>query len=208
MDDFSYFSRREKKRIVEEIKVGLRFRDRLGSETQPRSVVHVRCPAIFHDCNDGYGRGDVMRVRIMLRYKLHEACRAMGGGMLSLSLMIYPPKMTEPTRSFSIPRRPVSRTSTPALALARSHSTLWRPWSPKLPSFTEYERSIYKFPWLDSVCNYEDLEGGYAVNPHEDHHEGDNASQEIKERILPVEEDPDDPNLVRTLLIHYSVLLY
>ncbi|MBE3049472.1 hypothetical protein IMZ48_44635 [Candidatus Bathyarchaeota archaeon] len=68
-----------------------------------------------------------------------------------------------------IPRKPVPGRAGSTLQVARSHSTLWRPWSPKLGSTAEYERSLHKFPWLSNEPDYgnfyEDLEGGYSLMP-------------------------------------------
>lgn len=97
--------------------------------------------------------------------------------LLSPSLhMPYAPFEDDTTRIMSnlgnyyvVPRKPVPRRTDSSLQVARSHSTLWRPWSPRLGSTAEYERSLHKFPWLsdepDDGNFYEDLEGGYAPAP-------------------------------------------
>ncbi|KAI9167941.1 Efflux pump vrtL [Paramyrothecium foliicola] len=36
-----------------------------------------------------------------------------------------------------------------SLSRANSRSTIWRPWTPGLTSLTGYEKSLYKYPWLD-----------------------------------------------------------
>ena len=68
-----------------------------------------------------------------------------------------------------VPRKPVPNRAGSSLRIARSHSTLWRPWSPRLGSMSEYERSLHKFPWLTDESEYdniyEDIEGGYSPVP-------------------------------------------
>lgn len=123
--------------------------------------------------------------------------------------------MSEPERSqtqyHAIPRKPLPNRSSPSLRIARSHSTLWRPWSPRLGSTSEYERSLHKFPWLahdvEYGNGYDDLEG-YAPVPELSH------PDEFDARLIPtvmegeqmrsqhgdiseVSDDPIDPNLVR-----------
>ena len=98
--------------------------------------------------------------------------------------------MEEPRSQYSIRRKPVPGTA-PTLSLSRSHSTLWRPWSPKLSSFVEYERSLYKFPWLDNACAYEDIEGGYAPCPRV---EMDEESQSLVTSTNPENQTPSEDN--------------
>lgn len=122
--------------------------------------------------------------------------------------------MSEPERSqnpyHAIPRKPLPNGSSPSLRIARSHSTLWRPWSPRLGSTSEYERSLHKFPWLahdvEYGNGYDDLEG-YAPVPEL------SCPDEFDVRLIPtvmeveprssqqgemseVSDEPTDPNLV------------
>jgi hypothetical protein len=77
--------------------------------------------------------------------------------------------MPPSTRYQSVKRKPLATGSNPSLRIARSHSTLWRPWSPVITGGSEYERSLYKFPWLASEATYgptyDDLEGGLSPMP-------------------------------------------
>ncbi|ROT36120.1 MFS general substrate transporter [Sodiomyces alkalinus F11] len=85
--------------------------------------------------------------------------------------------LTRQPTSTSISRKPVLPVPVPGRepslhrTLARSHSTLWRPWSPGVASLSEYERSLYKYPWLSGggaeQAGYQDLEGtgGYSSVP-------------------------------------------
>ncbi|KAL2753113.1 hypothetical protein ACRALDRAFT_1083567 [Sodiomyces alcalophilus JCM 7366] len=78
-----------------------------------------------------------------------------------------------PTRqptSASIPRKPLpGREPSLHRTLTRSHSTLWRPWSPAVTTLPDYERSLYKYPWLggstEETGDHQDLEGGYYSIP-------------------------------------------
>ncbi|KAH9232879.1 hypothetical protein K456DRAFT_1910538 [Colletotrichum gloeosporioides 23] len=66
-----------------------------------------------------------------------------------------------------IPHMPVSDPEmAPSLqrTLTRSRSSLWRGWSPGLPSFSEYERTAYKFPWL------QDPDGSFSRHNHGNKH--------------------------------------
>lgn len=67
---------------------------------------------------------------------------------------------------YVVPRKPVPSRTGSSLRVAPSPSTLWRPWSPKLGSLAEYERSLHKFSWLsderDYGMFYEDVEGCYS----------------------------------------------
>lgn len=66
-----------------------------------------------------------------------------------------------------IPHMPVSDPEmAPSLqrTLTRSRSSLWRVWSPGLPSFSEYERTAYKFPWL------QDPDGSFSRQNHGNRH--------------------------------------
>ncbi|KAG7102127.1 Efflux pump vrtL like protein [Verticillium longisporum] len=72
--------------------------------------------------------------------------------------------------SQNIPRKPIP---SPEVAMHRglhsSRSTLWRPWTPGLPSVNDYERSIHKFPWLEQdSSDDEEMERGYAAVPKTD----------------------------------------
>ncbi|RFN54305.1 hypothetical protein FIE12Z_1431 [Fusarium flagelliforme] len=49
----------------------------------------------------------------------------------------------------------MSRSNTPKLSRAGSHSSLWRSWSPMLEGLTNYEKSRQNYPWLEH-----DLEDG------------------------------------------------
>ncbi|KAK6211260.1 MFS multidrug transporter [Colletotrichum tabaci] len=68
---------------------------------------------------------------------------------------------SKPHAYYFIPRKPVAADSRAGhnlhQSLTRSRSSLWRGWSPGLPSFSEYERTTYKFPWLQDP---EDVGGG------------------------------------------------
>lgn len=79
----------------------------------------------------------------------------------------------------------------------------------------DYERSLYKYPWLDSNAddgvNYEDLEGGYSAVPHREKYEED-GSRRLLQPVLENEPGPepkhpgaappdDDPNLVSAQII-------
>lgn len=102
---------------------------------------------------------------------------------LLLRLVLPPPLLNinylamsisrEPT-SGRIPRKPLpGREPSLRRTLTRSHSTLWRPWSPAVASLNEYERSLYKYPWLSGATedtgDHQDLEGGYYAIPENDH---------------------------------------
>ncbi|GKT59790.1 MFS multidrug transporter [Colletotrichum tofieldiae] len=69
---------------------------------------------------------------------------------------------SKPHAYYFIPRKPVPADPGAGLNLHRSltgsRSSLWRGWSPGIPSFSEYERTAYKFPWLQDP---EDAEGRY-----------------------------------------------
>jgi hypothetical protein len=43
----------------------------------------------------------------------------------------------------------MSRSNTPKLSRAGSHSSLWRSWSPMLEGLTNYEKSRQNYPWLE-----------------------------------------------------------
>ncbi|TEA12242.1 Efflux pump vrtL [Colletotrichum sidae] len=118
-----------------------------------------------------------------------------------------------------IPRKPDPDPDTGlnlARALTRSRSSLWRGWSPGLPSFTEYERTAYKFPWLqgpESICSLEDPHGNPSdlVLEHPDftdrshllpirHTQAGSAMIPIPEKSVPEHgsqsDDVEDPDLV------------
>lgn len=120
-----------------------------------------------------------------------------------------------PTQYHAIPRKALPDRSGGSLRIARSHSTLWRAWSPRLEPTSEYERSLYKFPWLasDLDCGngYDDLEGYSSVpqsSLHPDGHdlrsmptvmEGETRVSQQGELSDASEEGPD-PNRVRGFL--------
>jgi hypothetical protein len=106
--------------------------------------------------------------------------------------------MAASQEAYELPRKPLPSEVPLRRKLTRSHSTLWRPWSPIIATSTlkEYERSIYKYPWLDSEqsneTHYEDLEGGYGSIPQmEDakERELEDAGQRL---LAPVKEHPSD----------------
>lgn len=119
-----------------------------------------------------------------------------------------------PTQYHAIPRKSLPDRSDGSLRIFRSHSTLWRTWSPRLESTSEYDRSLYKFPWLarDVECGnaYDDLEGYSAVpqsSLHPDGHdmrliptvmEGETRVSQQGD-ISDASEDVADPNLVSDL---------
>lgn len=115
--------------------------------------------------------------------------------------------------AYELPRKPLASEVPLRRKLTRSHSTLWRPWSPIIPTNTlkDCERSIYKYPWLDSEQNkdthYEDLEGGYGSIPQMEDTKGRELDDVGQRLLAPVKEHPadnsgantppdQDPNLV------------
>ncbi|KAF9880189.1 MFS multidrug transporter [Colletotrichum karsti] len=130
--------------------------------------------------------------------------------------------MSKPHAYAFIPRKPVP--PEPELdhlslhrTLTRSRSSLWRGWSPGLPSFSEYERTAYKFPWLqdpDNLYSRDNLGSRHPdiilehPGPTDRSHllSCDDSAQAGPSMIPPEEksvhehginsDDPEDPNLV------------
>ncbi|GJC94653.1 MFS multidrug transporter [Colletotrichum higginsianum] len=124
---------------------------------------------------------------------------------------------SKPHAYYFIPRKPVAADSRAGhnlhQSLTRSRSSLWRGWSPGLPSFSEYERTTYKFPWLQDP---EDVGGGRQnadviletsaptdrsrLLSHEDSNTLAGPSTMIppeeKHEHITSSDDPEDPDLV------------
>ncbi|KAF6805695.1 MFS multidrug transporter [Colletotrichum sojae] len=127
--------------------------------------------------------------------------------------------MSNPHAYYLIPRKPVpdpedgEGLNLHRAALIRSRSSLWRGWSPGLPSFSEYERTAYKFPWLqdpEHLYSREDLndrrrrrseiilekpgpdDRSYLLS-NDDHHAGPSMIPPSEKDVREHEHKPDDP---------------
>lgn len=121
---------------------------------------------------------------------------------------------SKPHAYYFVPRKPVLADSEPGFSLhrtlTRSRSSLWRGWSPGLPSFTEYERTAYKFPWLqnpveESGSRHPGIILETSANDDRSHLLSHDDTQAGPSAEIPLEEkpaqgirpdDPEDPELV------------
>ncbi|KAK1456720.1 MFS multidrug transporter [Colletotrichum cuscutae] len=121
---------------------------------------------------------------------------------------------SKPHAYYFVPRKPVSADSETGFSLhrtlTRSRSSLWRGWSPGLPSFTEYERTAYKFPWLqtpveESGCRHPGIILETSAHDDRSHLLSHDDTQTGPSAEIPLEgksaqgirpDDPEDPDLV------------
>lgn len=98
---------------------------------------------------------------------------------------------------FTVPRKPVPRSHhSLRRPLTRSHSTLYRTWDTDNPPLQDYERSLYKFPWL--LRHPETSQSSHPSEPRGDYdriceEEAAVSQAPVEDRIHLIQGTKDDP---------------